>query len=71
MGTMLRFMPNTSEIGEKLHSLGVFRDNGRVCMTGAAAAARIGGAWAVVLGGYGYYDLFGAVFSLLITPVVT
>ena len=40
-------------------------------MTVSAAAALIGGAWSVVLGGYGYYDLFGAVFSLLITPVVT
>ena len=71
MGTMLRFMPNTSEIGEKLHSLGLFRENVRVRMTVSAAAALIGGAWSVVLGGYGYYDLFGAVFSLLITPVVT
>lgn len=70
-GTMLRFMPNTSEIGEKLHSLGLFRENVRVRMTVSAAAALIGGAWSVVLGGYGYYDLFGAVFSLLITPVVT
>ena len=64
-------MPNTSEIGEKLHSLGLFRENVRVRMTVSAAAALIGGAWSVVLGGYGYYDLFGAVFSLLITPVVT
>ena len=71
MGTMLRFMPNTSEIGEKLHSLGLFKENVRVRMTVSAAAALIGGAWSVVLGGYGYYDLFGAVFSLLITPVVT
>lgn len=71
MGTMLRFLPNTSEIGEKLHSLGLFRENVRVRMTVSAAAALIGGAWSVVLGGYGYYDLFGAVFSLLITPVVT
>ena len=70
-GTMLRLMPNTSEIGEKLHSLGLFRENVRVRMTVSAAAALIGGAWSVVLGGYGYYDLFGAVFSLLVTPVVT
>ena len=36
-GTMLRFMPNTSEIGEKLHSLGLFRENVRVRMTVSAA----------------------------------
>lgn len=49
----------------------MLRENIRIRLALSACAALFAGAWSVVEGGYGYYDLFGAVFSLLITPVVT
>lgn len=49
----------------------VLRENIRVRLALSACTALFCGAWSVVEGGYGYYDLFGAVFSLLFTPVVT
>lgn len=49
----------------------MLRENIRVRVALSACAALFGGAWSVVRGGYDYYDLFGAVFSLLITPLVT
>ncbi len=42
-----------------------------VRMVLASCAALFAGAWSVVRGGFRYYDLFGAVFSLLFTPLLT
>lgn len=49
----------------------MLRENVRVRMALSACAALFAGAWSVIAGGYVYYDLFGAVFSLLTTPVFT
>ena len=49
----------------------MLRENVRVRMALSACAALFAGAWSVVAGGYVYYDLFGAVFSLLTTPLFT
>lgn len=59
-----------SVLSEKTGGI-MLRENIRIRLALSACAALIAGAWSVVVGGYGYYDLFGAVFSLLITPVVT
>lgn len=37
----------------------------------SACAALFAGAWSVIGGGYVYYDLFGAIFSLFIVPLFT
>lgn len=66
-GTVLRF----DILSDKIGSLHLFTENVRVRLVLSAAAALFCGAWSVVLGGFEYYDLFGAVFSLFITPVVT
>ena len=66
-GTVLRF----DILSDKIGSLHLFTENVRVRLAISAAAALFCGAWSVVLGGFEYYDLFGAVFSLFITPVVT
>lgn len=63
-------------LGELAHSLGnhsgiMLRENIWVRMALSACAALFAGAWSVVEGGYAYYDLFGAVFSLFVTPIVT
>ncbi|MBQ2724302.1 MAG: SpoIIE family protein phosphatase [Clostridia bacterium] len=49
----------------------MLRENVRVRMVLSACAALFAGAWSVIAGGYVYYDLFGAVFSLLTTPLFT
>ncbi len=49
----------------------VLRENLKIRLALGGVAALLSGAWSVVEGGYAYYDLFGAVFSLLITPLVT
>ncbi len=49
----------------------MLRENIRIRMALSACAALFAGAWSVVAGGYGHYDLFGAVFSLVTTPLVT
>ena len=49
----------------------VLRENIRVRLALSAAAALFAGAWSVVAGGYDYYDLFGAVFSLFAAPLCT
>ncbi len=67
-GTVLRFWD--AAVGG-VGSLPLMGENVKVRLLLSAAAALFGGAWSVVLGGFEYYDLFGAVFSLMITPVVT
>ena len=49
----------------------MLRENVSVRMALSACAALFAGAWSVVRGGFAYYDLFGAVFSLLFTPLLT
>lgn len=49
----------------------MLRENISVRMALSACAALFAGAWSVVRGGFSYYDLFGAVFSLLFTPLFT
>jgi len=49
----------------------MLRENIKVRLALSACAALFAGAWSVVEGGYVYYDLFGAVFSLLTTPIIT
>ena len=49
----------------------MLRESISVRMALAACAALFAGAWSVVRGGFAYYDLFGAVFSLLFTPLFT
>lgn len=49
----------------------MLRENIRIRLALSACGALLSGAWSVVEGGYVYYDLVGAVFSLLITPVIT
>ena len=49
----------------------MLRESISVRMTLAACAALFAGAWSVVRGGFAYYDLFGAVFSLLFAPLLT
>ncbi|MBQ4353469.1 MAG: SpoIIE family protein phosphatase [Clostridia bacterium] len=49
----------------------MLRENIRVRLALAACTALFAGAWSAAEGGYEYVDLFGAVFSLLLTPVVT
>ncbi len=49
----------------------MLRENIRIRMALSACAALFAGAWSVVAGGYGQYDLLGAVFSLVTTPLVT
>ena len=54
-----------------LYSGIMLRENYRIRMALSASAALIFGAWSLVLGGYVYYDLIGAILSLIITPVIT
>ena len=49
----------------------MLRENISVRMALSACAALFAGAWSVVRGGFSYYDLFGDVFSLLFTPLLT
>ena len=49
----------------------VLREHIRIRMALSACAALFAGAWSVVAGGYEYADLFGAVFSVLTTPLCT
>ncbi len=65
-GTVLRFLGVMA--GEEYP---LMRENFRMRLLLSAAGALFAGAWSVVLGGFAYYDLFGAVFSLMITPIVT
>lgn len=46
-------------------------ENIRVRIALSACAALFAGAWSVIDGGYVYYDLFGAIFSLFIVPLFT
>jgi len=62
---------NALGIETGLYSGIMLRENYRIRMALSACAALISGAWSVVWGGYVYYDLIGAVFSLIITPVIT
>ncbi len=49
----------------------MLRESIPVRMVLAACAALFAGTWSVVRGGFRYYDLFGTVFSLLFTPLIT
>ena len=49
----------------------MLREDIHVRMVFSACAALFAGAWSVVKGGFSYYDLFGAVVSLLFTPLLT
>jgi len=49
----------------------MLRENIRIRLALCSMAALISGAWSVVEGGYTYYDLFGAVAGLVVTPVFT
>ena len=49
----------------------MLRESIGIRMAFSACAALFAGAWSVVRGGYVYFDLFGAVFSLLFTPLLT
>lgn len=49
----------------------MLRESIGVRMMFSACTALFAGAWSVVRGGFVYYDLFGAVFSLLFTPLLT
>ena len=49
----------------------VLREHIRIRMALSACAALFAGAWSVVAGGYETVDLFGAVFSVLVTPLFT
>jgi len=49
----------------------MLRESIGVRMALSACAALFAGAWSVVRGGFAYYDLFGAVFSLLFAPLLT
>ncbi len=49
----------------------MLRENIKIRLALSGAAALFAGAWSVVEGGYAYYDLFGAVLSLLTTPMIT
>ena len=59
----------TAETG--LYSGIMLRENYRIRLALSACAALLAGAWSVVWGGYVYYDLIGAVLSLIVTPVIT
>ena len=58
-----------SAFGERITPL--FGENIRVRLALSAVAALFAGAWSVIGGGYLYYDLFGAVFSLFTVPLFT
>ena len=74
-----------SSLGEKLKGLSVSeifgffekktasvcRENIRVRLAVSAVGALFAGAWSVIGGGYIYYDLFGALFSLITVPLFT
>lgn len=64
-GSVIAMLKSVTEGGTML------RENIRIRVALSACAALFVGAWSVVQGGFDYYDLFGAVFSLLITPLVT
>lgn len=49
----------------------MLHENICVRMSLSACTALLCGAWSVVKGGFSYYDLFGALFMLLFTPLVT
>ena len=49
----------------------LLKENIRVRVALSAVSALFAGAWAVVDGGYAYYDLFGAIFSLVTVPFFT
>ncbi len=49
----------------------MLRENIRVRMALSSLAALFAGAWSVVEGGWVYYDLLSAVFSLAATPMIT
>ncbi len=49
----------------------MLRESITIRMALSACAALFAGAWSVVQGGFAYYDLFGAVFTLLFTPLIT
>ncbi|MBE6627067.1 MAG: hypothetical protein E7628_07805 [Ruminococcaceae bacterium] len=66
-----RAVMNALATESKNYSGIMLRENIRIRLALSACGALLSGAWSVVEGGYVYYDLFGAVFSLLITPVVT
>lgn len=72
-GTVLRGeIPQIlSRIASYFTERGIFGENIRLRMVLSSAAALISGAWSVVSGGYLYYDLFSAVFSILFAPVCT
>ena len=56
---------------EKINAGTVLREHIRIRMALSACAALFAGAWSVVAGGYEYRDLFGAVFAVLTTPLLT
>lgn len=72
VGLKSRENPNQALIPAHSNGEGIMlRENVRVRMALSACAALFAGAWSVIAGGYVYYDLFGAVFSLLTTPLFT
>jgi len=48
----------------------LFRENILLRMAFGALAALVQGAWAVIAGGYVYYDLLGALFSVMAAPLL-
>ena len=72
-----RFRPPVTQGGSYSPEAGkvnvgtVLREHIRIRMALSAFAALFAGAWSVVAGGYETYDLFGAVFSVLVTPLFT
>ena len=66
-----RAVMNALTLESKNYSGIMLRENIRIRLALSACGALLSGAWSVVEGGYVYYDLFGAVFSLLVTPVIT
>ncbi|MBE6542123.1 MAG: hypothetical protein E7672_06715, partial [Ruminococcaceae bacterium] len=73
---LIRRRNMTESSGELLsilsrHSGIMLRENIVIRIALASCAALFAGAWSVVEGGYSYYDLIGAVFSLLFTPLAT
>ncbi|MBE6569396.1 MAG: hypothetical protein E7658_04145 [Ruminococcaceae bacterium] len=49
----------------------LFRESIMIRMALAALASLAAGAWAVVDGGYVYYDLVGAILAVMLAPVIT
>ncbi len=70
-GAVLRILRRTLRLGEAASSIGLYHENVRLRLVISSIAALICGAWSVVMGGFEYFDLVGAVLSLSLTPVFT